>query len=325
MRLIIVTGGAGFIGSNLVRELNNEGYSEIIIIDNLCGEKKWKNLVALRFVDFIDYKLGIERVIEKINSLEIDFFFHIGANTNVLEKDVDLMIHQNFEFSKAYLKFALNKKVPFIYASSSAVYGNSNCFIPDNNCEKPHNIYALSKLLFDNYVRFIIKSGRIESKIIGLRFFNVYGMGEHHKGANASLPHRFYEFIKTKGFIDLFEGAENIRRDYIWVKDLTKTLILATDEAIKSGIYNLGSGQTLSHKEVAGIVIEVLQEEGIISGESGSYIKYVKFPENLKKQFQFYTKAECLPTWLKRNIELTPPDVGIRNYVRELVKHDFDE
>jgi ADP-L-glycero-D-manno-heptose 6-epimerase len=224
------------------------------------------------------------------------------------------MLEENFEHSKFWFNIAKKKNIPFIYASSSAVYGNSSCFKVKPSCERPHNEYAFSKWLFDNYVRYNLDN--IKNKVIGFRFFNVFGWGEFHKGRNASLPYRFYSFIKEKGYIDVFN--EDIKRDYVWVEDVCEILYKSWKEnLLKSGIYNLGSGCPISHKEIAQLIVDTVIEEGIID-PGKSYIKPVPVPEELKNRFQYFTKAEDLPQWIR---EITKDKKQkIKYYIKQLCK-----
>jgi len=320
MGYIVITGGAGFIGSNLIKFLNLKGYTDIIIVDSL---EKPNKLNGCLIVDFINYKKGINYIYEALKHYKIEVIFHLGANTNVLLKNGDVMLEQNFEHSKFWINFAIEKEVNFIYSSSSAVYGNSEKCIPDYKCENPLNEYAFSKLIFDNYVRKIMNNLIINQsrqiKIIGYRFFNVFGMNEFHKGENASIPYRFFKFIKDNGVIELFN--EDIKRDYVWVGDVCEVLYKTWREKnLASGIYNLGSGEPISHKEVAQIVIQTMQEQGYLkfTTDFNSYIKLISMPPDLKNRFQFFTKAENIPTYISQitsNVR-----VKMKKYIEELCK-----
>lgn len=295
MKVLIVTGAAGFIGSNLVKFLNQKGYKNLVLIDTLKKKDYFKNLVKTEFVDFIDYKNGIEYVNNSLKSYIPEVVFHIGANTNVLVDNMNIMLEENFEHSKFWFNFAKERNIPLIYASSSAVYGNSKCFKVNPECEKPHNEYAFSKWIFDNYVKANLNN--ISNKVIGFRLFNVFGWGEFHKGENASLPYRFCKFIKEKGFIDLFN--ENISRDYVWVHDVCEILYKTWREnLLDSGIYNLGSGNPIPHKRLAQLVIETMIEEGLLEPQK-NYIKFISMPQELRSRFQYFTKAEDLPLWIR--------------------------
>lgn len=180
MEYIIVTGAAGFVGRNFVKFLNKKGYKNIIIVDSLSKQNYFKNLIGLEYIDFINFNKGIDSLSKSLSEYEnIDVIFHIGANADVLIEDCNVMMEMNFDSSKFWFNFAKDKKASFIYASSSAVYGNSNSFKIRNDDEVPHNEYAFSKLAFDNYVRGHIKE--CTNQVIGYRFFNIFGMGEFHK------------------------------------------------------------------------------------------------------------------------------------------------
>lgn len=286
----LVTGGAGFVGSNMVKKLNEKGISDIIIIDNY-EESKMANLIGLQFSDFIDFTDGLENVCKYLEKIENpQGVFHIGANADVLEYDPKKMMVQNFEFSKLYCEFANRNNIPFIYASSSAVYGNSTNQAAGLDEVLPHNIYAWSKWLFDKYTT--TNKDKFQNKVVGFRFFNVFGWGEFHKGKNANIVYRFYRFMKEKNFIDLFN--KEIIRDHIWVEDVAEVMyqaMIRTD--MKSGIYNLGGNHPISHRNVAEIVIKTMMEEGVLkNGEISEYIKEIEILEELRDKFQFYTHAD---------------------------------
>lgn len=313
--MIVITGAAGFIGSNLLNFLNKNGHENIIVVDTLEKKNYFKNLLNKKFIDFIDHKKGLEHIKKSIeNYKDIKVIFHIGANADVLVGSGNIMLEENFEHSKFWFNFAKERNIPFIYASSSAVYGNSGCFKVDPTCECPHNEYAFSKWIFDNHVRSDLNKS--SNKIIGFRFFNVFGWGEFHKGKNASLPFRFFSFIKEKGVIELFN--KDIRRDYVWVRDVCKILYKSWKENIlDSGIYNLGSGNPISHKEIAQLVIDTMIEEKIIEPKK-NYIKLIPIPEELHNRFQYFTKAEDLPEWIE---EITKDNIHkMKNYIKQLCK-----
>jgi ADP-L-glycero-D-manno-heptose 6-epimerase len=298
----------------MVKKLNEKGINNIIIIDTY-NEEKFKNLKNLYFTDFIDYKDGISNVESYLESNTIpQVFFHIGANADVLEYDPKVMMYQNFEFSKMYCRYCSKNNVAFIYASSSAIYGNSNtCTVRIQN-EHPHNMYSWSKWMFDRYV--LGNLCDFKNRTIGFRFFNVFGMGEFHKGKNACIANRFVNFIKEKGFIDLFE--EEIARDYVWVEDLTEVLYQTWQNInITNGIYNLGGGNIISHKEIAVLVVETFIKSGKLKGFYDQYIKSIPMPDDLKKRFQFYTCAEELLPYIA-NITANNKS-KMENYIKSLI------
>lgn len=311
----IVTGGAGFVGSNMVRKLNEHNIDDIIIIDTYSN-KKMSNLQGLRFRDFVDYKDGIPSTDYYLESVENpQGLFHIGANSNVLVYDEKLMMNENFEFSKMYCEFARRHNIPFLYASSSAVYGNSKNFDITLEKETPHNIYGWSKLLFDKYTTG--NAGRYSNKVIGFRFFNVFGWNEFYKDETACLPYRFYSFIRDKGFIDLFR--DHIERDYVWVEDLTEVLFQTMfEQNIPNGIYNLGGMHPVSHRRVAEIVIgEYMAKGKLPKGDVDKYITMIDMPADLREHFQFYTYAEEQLPFIS---EITKNNEDkIKNYIDKLI------
>lgn len=313
----IVTGGAGFIGSNMVRKLNDEGISDVIIIDNY-DEAKMPNLLGLQFKDFIDYSDGIAAIAKKLNEIggQAEGVFHIGANADVLESNPKVMMTMNYEFSKLYYNFASENNIPFIYASSSAVYGNKKHQYGRLDDLKPHNIYAWSKWLFDKYIEARMKEAR--SKVIGFRFFNVFGTGEAHKGKNANIVFRFYKMMKEDGQIDLFK--DEIVRDHVFVEDVVEVMYRAMDsKETESGIYNLGGNHPISHKRVAEIVVETMMGENAIPKKSAEeYIHYIDMPKELRSKFQFHTFAEGQLKWISEVTEGNEEKMKL--YVSKLIK-----
>ena len=287
--MIIVTGGAGFIGSNLVYELNQRGESQILIVDNLTNAAKFKNLVGLKAADYIDKVEFIEKVqAGKFNSANIRAIFHQGACSDTMEYNGKYMLQNNFEYSKQLLHFALNKKVQFIYASSASTYGNGvNGFVEKPECEHALNVYAFSKLFFDRYVQQL--QGVNNRQIVGLKYFNVYGPQENHKGRMASVAYQFYNQLKAGDTLKLFEGVDGYangeqRRDFIYVKDVAKVNLFFLDNPQISGIYNCGTGKAQSFNDVAQAVIKHLGR---------GKIEYIPFPEVLKGKYQSFTQADA--------------------------------
>ncbi len=314
----IVTGGAGFIGSNMVKKLNEKGINDIIIIDSY-DDYKMKNLLGLKFIDFVDYQDGKQAIHDYLMKIEKpQAFFHIGANADVLEYNPKKMMSDNFEFSKMYCEFANSRNIPFIYASSSAVYGNGRNQGVENGEEAPHNTYAWSKWLFDQYV--IANKDRFVNKVAGFRFFNVFGWGEFHKGKNANIVYRFYRFIKENNCIDLFN--REIIRDHIWVEDVAEVMFQAVKhKEIITGIYNLGGNHPISHRQVAEIVIDTMIEEGVIpKADPDTYIKLIDIPEELREKFQFYTHATGQLPFITEIAQGN--NKKMKEYVKTLIKAD---
>ena len=282
---IVVTGGAGFIGSNIVRALNERGRADIFIVDDLSGEDKYKNLIGLRFIDY-QHKDDFIKSIDALGKVEA--IFHEGACSDTMEYDVNFMMKTNYEYSKDLLKACIKKQIPFIYASSASVYGmGKRGFREEEACENPMNPYAFSKLLFDRYVRQF--ADKVPSKIIGLRYFNVYGQQEGHKGKMASIFYQIYKRMKLGGAPRLFKGTDGYKdgeqkRDFIYVKDVAKINLWCLDNQIANGIYNCGTGHAHTFNEVGKAMIE--------SMHSKMKITYCDFPDELRGKYQSFTEAD---------------------------------
>ena len=282
--MIVVTGGAGFIGSNIVKELNRRGREDILVVDELKEGDSFKNLLGLHFADYLSKDDFIESLADFDDS--IDAIFHEGACSDTMEYDVGFMMRTNYDYSKTLLHFAQEEEIPFIYASSAATYGTGkNGFTEEDRCEEALNPYAASKLLFDRYVRKILPHAN--SQIVGLRYFNVYGFQEHHKGKMASIAYQLYQQIKESDRAYLFKGTDGIpdgeqKRDFIFVKDVVEVNLWFLEQKGASGIYNCGTGQAHSFNEVARAVINAVGHGQIV---------YKEFPKILKGKYQNFTQA----------------------------------
>ena len=286
--MIIVTGGAGFIGSNIVKELNDRGHRDVLVVDDLKDGSNYKNLRGLRFIDYQhkdDFLQSIEN--DDFDGTDIDAVFHQGACSDTMEYDVNYMMRVNYEYSKSILHFCLQHRIPFFYASSASTYGSGKKgFREGDECEDALNPYAFSKLAFDRYVRQVLPEAR--NSIVGLRYFNVYGPQEHHKGKMASIVYQLYHQIKETGKARLFEGTEGYedgeqRRDFVYVKDVVNVNLWFWENKGPSGIYNCGTGHAHTFNEVAKAVIAALG-----TGE----IQYREFPEVLRGKYQNFTESD---------------------------------
>lgn len=281
--MIIVTGGAGLIGSNIIKKLNFSGITEIILVDNLNNREKFHNLNELLITDYVD-KDEFYRNIEIYN--DIDVVFHLGACSDTTNWDCNYMLRNNFEYSKILYRWCQQKSVPLIYASSAAVYGSGkNGFNETPECEKPINIYAYSKLLFDQYVRH--HSQTSTSQVVGLRYFNVYGLGEKHKGRMASTIFHFNNQISESGIAKLFKGTNEFsdgeqKRDFVYVEDCADINLWFYNNPKISGIYNVGTGKANTFNEIA---------KNIISWHKNGTISYIDFPTELMNSYQNFTQA----------------------------------
>ncbi|WP_263365902.1 ADP-glyceromanno-heptose 6-epimerase [Edaphobacter bradus] len=296
--MIIVTGGAGFIGSNLVHELNRAGEKKILVVDNLApapnlSGPKFLNLAGAEYSDYMDKREF--RAALKAGDLEsesIRAILHQGACSNTLEDDGRYMMDNNFTYSKELLHFALARRIPLVYASTAATYGASTSFTEESANERPLNVYGYSKLVFDNYVRRLMPE--MKSTVVGLRYFNVYGPREQHKGRMASVIHHFTRQLKDTGVIRMFEGSGGYadgeqRRDFVFVKDLARInmffagLLPGQSSRKVHAVVNAGTGEARTFKAVA---------EALMKVHGPGKIEYIPFPGDLKNRYQHYTQAD---------------------------------
>ncbi|MFT5426936.1 MAG: ADP-L-glycero-D-manno-heptose 6-epimerase [Gammaproteobacteria bacterium] len=289
--VIIVTGGAGFIGSNLVKALNDKGSKDILVVDDLTDGIKFRNLVDCQVIDYLDKDEFLQRVKQENNFPEkIEAIFHQGACSSTTEWDGRYMMGNNYTYSKELLHYCLNRKIPFIYASSAAVYGTGENFKEINANEAPVNVYGYSKYLFDEYVRrFVLnsESQAPESQVIGLRYFNVYGPREQHKGSMASVAWHLNQQIQATGKVKLFAGSGGYadgaqRRDFIHVDDVVNVNLWMLENGC-SGITNVGTGASRAFNDVA---------NAVINWHGKGDIEYIEFPEHLQGSYQSYTEAD---------------------------------
>ncbi|UVO08235.1 ADP-glyceromanno-heptose 6-epimerase [Pectobacterium polonicum] len=279
--MIIVTGGAGFIGSNIVKSLNDIGYRDILVVDNLKDGTKFANLVDLDIADYVDKEDFIASIVAGDDLGDIDAVFHEGACSSTTEWDGKYMMDNNYQYSKDVLHYCLDRSIPFLYASSAATYGGRNDnFIEERQYEQPLNVYGYSKFLFDQYVREILPEA--ESQICGFRYFNVYGPHEGHKGSMASVAFHLNNQINQGENPKLFSGSENFQRDFIYVGDVAAVNLWFWQNGV-SGIFNCGTGRAESFQAVADATLAFHQK--------GS-VEYIEFPEKLKGRYQAYTQAD---------------------------------
>ena len=284
--MIIVTGCNGFIGSNLVSQLNKLGFNNIIGVDDLSKKKNLINIEHCEIEGLLDIEEFESNYLLKDKSFnDVNQIFHQGACTNTMEWDAEYMMKNNFSFSQQLLDFAERNSVSFIYASSASVYGGGKKFEEIRENENPINLYAFSKYLFDQLVRQKVKANKIQ--IVGLRYFNVYGPNESHKGQMASVAYHLHEQLKEGNDVKLFEGSGGFgpgeqRRDFIYVDDVVKVNLWFMNNPDVSGIFNVGTGKSQTFKEVAKAVIE---------WHGKGSITYIPFPKELIDSYQSFTEA----------------------------------
>lgn len=283
--MIVVTGAAGFIGSNLVAGLNRRGITDIIAVDDLTDGTKFRNLADLKIADYFDKDEFLALAESDELPAGIEAVFHQGACSTTTEWNGEFMMEVNYRYSKMLLAFCQERRIPFLYASSASVYGMGPKFAEDPDCEKPVNLYAYSKHLFDQYVRRI---ARPQAQIAGLRYFNVYGPREQHKGGMASTAFHFNNQIEKDGECRLFEGSDGYgngeqRRDFVFVDDVVDLNLWLYDHPKVAGVFNAGTGRSQSFNDVA---------NAVIAWHGKGKVRYIPFPDNLKGRYQSFTEAD---------------------------------
>jgi len=283
--MIIVTGGAGFIGSNLVRGLNARGLTDIVVVDELSDGHKFANIVDCDIADYWDKDELARRLDSQSLGFQPQAILHQGACSTTTEWNGAYMMETNYSYSKLLLDYCLHNGVPLIYASSAAVYGAGPAFKEAPGTERPLNVYGYSKSLFDQYVR---RLGPANSQVVGLRFFNVYGPNEGHKGAQASVPWHLHNQLLTSDSVRLFEGSDGYaageqRRDFVYVDDVVDVNLWFLDHPQHSGIFNVGTGHSQTFNELAAAVL---------AWHDRGAIEYIPFPEHLQDSYQSFTEAD---------------------------------
>ena len=327
---IIVTGAAGFIGSNIVNGLNERGITDIVAVDNLKHADKFRNLVDCEIADYFDKASFLEKLESNAFGEGVAAILHQGACSDTMESDGRYMMDNNYRYSLTLLDHCQRQGIPFIYASSASVYGSGEIFRESREFEAPLNVYGYSKFLFDQIVR--KKMPKQSAQIAGFRYFNVYGARESHKGRMASVAFHFYNQFRSTGSVKLFEGCAGYgngeqRRDFVSVEDVVRVNLHFLDHPEISGIFNVGTGASEPFNNVAVAAVNAcLRYEGraplsLEEMKAKGMIQYIPFPEGLKKQYQSFTQADIGE--LRRAGYMEPflnVEEGVSRYIEQLLK-----
>ena len=318
--MIIVTGGAGFIGSCVVRSLNEAGRSDIVIVDNISETDKWMNMRNKKYIKYVHKS----RFLGELPTYEnVEAIVHMGAQSSTTERDFDYLWENNFEYTKALWNYCAEKHISFIYASSAATYGDGSLGFNDRmDIDKllPLNGYGYSKQLFDMWVKHQAKS--FPAQYCGLKFFNVYGPNEYFKGSMASMVFHGFNQIKETGKVKLFKSCNpnyadgGQLRDFVYVKDICKVIMWLLVNKQVSGLFNVGTGRAQSFAELAEATFHALNLE--------PNIEYIDMPEKLRGKYQYYTKAEMSKLYdAGYPYEFMDVETGVRDYVQEHLAKNY--
>ncbi len=317
--MIIVTGGAGFIGSALIAALNKRQITDILVVDELGTDRKWKNLRNLSFTDYVEKDDFLEMVIEDKLDSSIDAVFHLGACSDTTETNASYLIKNNYEYSKLLAQWATDADIRFIYASSAATYGDGSAGFSDDQEKienlRPLNMYGYSKHLFDLWAR---RTGLLE-KIVVLKYFNVFGPNEYHKADMRSFCIKAFEQITSTGKVRLFKSykpeyadGEQLR-DFIYVKDAVDITMFFYDNPQFSGLFNIGTGKARTWNDLVKAVFAAMERK--------PNIEYIEMPESIRDQYQYFTEADI--TNLRKagcDKQTTTLEDAIKDYVKNYLQ-----
>jgi ADP-L-glycero-D-manno-heptose 6-epimerase len=312
--MYIVTGGSGFIGSAFVSALNQRGIEDILVVDELATSSKWKNIRGKSFIDYLHKDDLLKAIVQETLPKAIKAIVHLGACSATTETDVDYLMRNNYQYSRTLLEYAVSNKIRFIYASSAATYGDGALGYSDAPESTPQllplNPYGYSKQIFD---LFVLRSGLL-SKVVGLKYFNVYGPNEYHKGDQRSMVHKAYYQIKSTGRVELFKSHRNDykdgeqKRDFIYIRDCLEVMLWLLDSPQVNGIFNLGTGIARSWNDLAAAIYSALDQPPAI--------EYIEMPLSIRSQYQYFTQAEM--TRLRQAgcpVHFLTLEQGVKDYI----------
>jgi len=327
---IVVTGAAGFIGSNIVKALNARGDYEVLAVDDLKQGDKFVNLADCDIADYLDREVFLRELDGGAFDGALAAISHQGACSDTTETDGRYMMQNNYQYSRELLEYCTDEEIPYLYASSAAVYGAGPEFREDRACESPLNVYGYSKFLFDQYVR--RNWDRRTAQVVGLRYFNVYGAREQHKARMASVAFHFFNQYRANGRVRLFEGSGGYangeqRRDFISVEDAVAVNLYFLDHPEKSGIYNAGTGAAQSFNEVAAATVNACRTHAneaalsLAGMQREGVIEYIPFPAELRGKYQSYTQADIGALRASGyDAPFLTVEQGVARYVEKLVQ-----
>jgi len=325
---IVVTGAAGFIGSNIVKALCDRGEHEVLAVDDLTQGDKFVNLVDCDIADYLDKDDFLRELGNGAFDGAIAAISHQGACSDTTETDGRYMMQNNYHYSRELLEYCTDEEIPYIYASSAAVYGSRPEFREDPACEAPLNVYGYSKFLFDQYLR--RNWAERTAQVVGLRYFNVYGEREQHKGRMASVAFHFFSQYRAHGKVRLFEGSGGYgngeqRRDFISVVDAVNVNLFFLDHPGRSGIFNVGTGAAQSFNEVAVAAVNTCRNQNneksleLAEMQRQEMIEYIPFPDDLKDKYQSYTQADIRALrGAGYDASFLPVEQGVTRYIEKL-------
>jgi ADP-L-glycero-D-manno-heptose 6-epimerase len=314
--MIIVTGGAGFIGSALIAALNKRQIADILVVDQLASDKKWKNLRNLSFADYVEKDDFLEMVLEDKISPPVEALFHLGACTSTTETNASYLIKNNYEYTKLLAQWATDADIRFIYASSAATYGDGSAGFSDDEGQidklRPLNMYGYSKQLFDLWAR---RTGLL-TKIAGLKYFNVFGPNEYHKGDMRSFVVKAFEQINAKGKVGLFKSYKSEfkdgeqKRDFIYVKDAADMTLFFLYNPQINGLFNIGTGRPRTWNDLVKAVFAAMDKE--------PNIEYIEMPNSISNQYQYYTCADITKL---RNAGYNKKTISLEDAIKDYVQN----